>query len=407
MNIRRSAAVLTAAVAVISAATPAIAAPSPSASPSAAQASGLYGSADPKYDGVWRQSLTLLAQHSLDLKPADAAVNWLTGQQCADGSFAAYRADTTKPCAAGTATADMTAIAVQALNAIGGHDAETGKAVTWLKGQQAKDGGWGYPGSGSDANTTGGVIAALIAAGDKPADVRKNGKNPYDALAALAIPCGKEGGGALSLPPMKGAKLSANAYATAAGVLGALDKGLNAYAGEQRQDAAKCTGTDATPADIARNGTAYLNAELKRTGDHLETTLGGAKPQPDYGTTAYTVVALAAQGYTEQAKKPYAWLAKNSVKWAQQSGPAAYAELILATRSVGESPYSFGGTDLVKALNATGPAPTKIKHATGLDIDDNSNDSDGYGVWWIVGVGLVAGIGAGFLISGRKKRQQP
>ncbi|MFJ3230075.1 prenyltransferase/squalene oxidase repeat-containing protein [Streptomyces sp. NPDC086787] len=406
MNIHRSAAVL-AAVAVIGTAAPAMAAPSASPSPSAALPSGLYGNADPKFDGVWRQSLTLLAQHAVGLTPADKAVDWLTGQQCADGSFAAFRADATKPCAAGTATADMTAVAVQALKAIGGHDAEAGKAVTWLKAQQSADGGWGYPGSGSDANTTGGVIAALTAVGENPAGVSKGGKNPYDALAALAVPCGKDGGGALGLPPMKGAKLSANAYATAAGVLGALNKGLATTAGKARSGDAKCSGTDLKPEDIARNGTAYLTAELHRTGGHLESALAGAEPQPDHGSTAYTVVALAAQGYTEQARKPYAWLEKNSVKWAQQSGPAAYAELILAAHVVGGNPRDFGGTDLVKALNATGPAPQEMKKPTGADTEKADKSDSGYGVWWIVGVGLVAGIGAGFLLSGRKKRQQP
>ena len=64
MNVRRSAAALAATV-VLGAAAPAMAADSPSASPSPALPKGLYGTTDPTYDGVWRQSLALLAQDTV------------------------------------------------------------------------------------------------------------------------------------------------------------------------------------------------------------------------------------------------------------------------------------------------------------------------------------------------------
>lgn len=141
MNVRRSAAVLAAAVA-IGTATPAVAA-SPSPSPSLP--SGLYGSSDPTYDGVWRQSLALIALHRVDVEPAQAAVDWLAGQQCANGAFPAFRADPTKACDAKVMVdTNSTAAAVQALSASGAHDTAVGKAVTWLKSVQNKDGGWGY-----------------------------------------------------------------------------------------------------------------------------------------------------------------------------------------------------------------------------------------------------------------------
>ncbi|MET9971035.1 hypothetical protein ABZZ80_35325, partial [Streptomyces sp. NPDC006356] len=130
MYVRRSAAVL-AAVTVIGTVTPAFAA-DPTPSPSIAVPSGLYGKADPTYDGVWRQSLALLAQDTVDVKPATEAVDWLTGQQCADGAFAPFRADVSKTCDAKTPVdTNNTAAAVQALAALGGHGAATGKAVDW------------------------------------------------------------------------------------------------------------------------------------------------------------------------------------------------------------------------------------------------------------------------------------
>ncbi|MFE9770507.1 prenyltransferase/squalene oxidase repeat-containing protein [Streptomyces sp. NPDC005931] len=406
MNVRRSAAVL-AAVAVFGAAAPAAADSSPSPSPSRALPSALYGDGDPQYDGVWRQSLALLAQDAVGVKPPRSAVGWLTGQQCADGSFAPYRADTTVPCDAKTMVdTNQTAAAVQALAALGGHDAVTGKAVAWLKSVQNKDGGWGYlAGGASDANSTSVVVGALAAVGEKPAGVRKGGKSPYDALLKLALPCVGDGAGAFAFQPDKKGGLAANADATAAGVLGSLGKGLVAEPGKAGAAAAGCEKAG-TPARAAANGAAYLTKALAEDG-HLTSALPGSEDQPDHGNTADAVVALAALGATGPAEKSLAWLERNSADWAAQSGPAAYAQLILAARATGADPRDFGGTDLVRQLTATGPAGTAAKGGEAVRADEEEKDDSGFGVWWYVGVFLVAGIGIGFLISGRAKRQQP
>ncbi|WP_330340386.1 prenyltransferase/squalene oxidase repeat-containing protein [Streptomyces sp. NBC_00557] len=406
MNVRRSAAAL-AAVGVLAAAAPATAAgQSPSPSPKVAVPSGLYGKSDPTYDGVWRQSLTLVAQRTLGYRPAAKAVDWLTGQQCANGAFAAFRADPAKACDAKVVVdTNSTAAAVQALEAVGGHDDAVGKAVTWLKSVQNKDGGWGYsPGGASDTNSTSVVIGALTAAGTDPASAKASGRSPYDFLAAMSLPCGKAGGGALAYQPDKKGKLAANADATAAGVLGALGKGFAAEAGKApAKDACAGAGHPA-PARIADNAGAYLAAAVARTG-HLQSTLPGAKDQPDYGNTADTVVALAADGRTEPAKKTYAWLEKNAGPWAAQSGPAAYAQLILAAHAVGAQPGDFGGTSLVRSLYALGPAPAMDGATHATKKPGRSDGGSSFGVWWFVGVCLVAGIGVGFLLSGRKKQQ--
>ncbi|MEU1402359.1 prenyltransferase/squalene oxidase repeat-containing protein [Streptomyces sp. NPDC005728] len=413
MNVRRSAAAL-AAIGVLAAAAPATAAdPSPSASPKVTVPSGLFGKADPKYDGVWRQSLALLAQRTLGYHPAASAVDWLLGQQCDKGGFAAFRADTTKPCGGkGGAQPDTnsTAAAVQALQTLGGHDAAVRKALVWLTPLQNKDGGWGYfPGAPSDTNSTGVVIGAFAAVGQDPAQLHIKGKNPYDLLAKWSLPCDGSGAGALAYQPDKKGKLAANADATAAGALGALGKGFVVEPGKAEDKAGDktpaCTASaKPTPAQVADNAVAYLTAAVASTG-HLKSVLAGAEDQPDYGNTADTVVALAADGRTAQAKKPYAWLEKNAAKWAQQSGPAAYAQLILAAHAVGAQPRDFGGTNLVEALNATGPAPQAAGRT--VEPDETTESDSGTRVWWIVGVGLVAGIGIGFLLSGRRKKQQP
>ncbi|MGW7380041.1 prenyltransferase/squalene oxidase repeat-containing protein [Streptomyces sp. NPDC054794] len=405
MNVRRSAAAL-AVIAVIGAATPAAADPSPSAS--AALPSGLYGSTDPKYDGVWRQSLALIAQRAVGETPSGKAVDWLTEQQCSNGAFAAYRADTSKPCEGNVAfDTNATAAAAQALMAVHDHDGQARSAVSWLKGQQNKDGGWGYTSPGpSDTNSTGVVIGALAAVGDHPSVLRGEGKSPYDLLAKMSLPCDAQAGGALAYQPDKKGKLVANADATAAGVLGALGKGFVVTAAKRPADYGKCAeGKSLTPRGVSGNGAAYLAVTMLRNGNHLTSVLPGAKDQPDYGNTADAVVALAARGWTEEARKPYAWLEKNSAQWAKQGGPAAYAELILAAHAMGEDPRNFGGTDLVRELNATGPAPQTAKRAA--EPAKKAEHDSGTNVWWIVGTGLVAGIGIGFLLSGRRKKQQP
>ncbi|MFE9607575.1 prenyltransferase/squalene oxidase repeat-containing protein [Streptomyces sp. NPDC006012] len=415
MNVRRSAAVL-ATVGVLAAASPALAA-SPSPSPSTALPSGLYGDADPKFDGVWRQSLALLAQRTASVTPAAKAVDWLTGQQCADGAFAAFRADPGRACDAKVVVdTNSTSAAVQALTATGGHDSAVGKAVTWLKSVQNKDGGWGYtPGGASDANSTGVVIGALAAAGERPAAVVKNGRTPYDALLALALPCSGDDGGAFAYQPDKKGKLAANADATAAAVVGLLGAGLTAKAATAGDAPSGAPGTDCagthkpTPERAAADGAAYLARAVAKDG-HLTSALAGAPEQPDYGNTADAVVALAAQGGADRAAKPLAWLEKDAAAWAKQNGPAAYAQLIFAAHATGTDPRDFGGTDLVRALGATGPAPQAARQAGPGDASDASDQKDdnggsGTGLWWIIGTGLVAGVGIGFLLSGRRKRQ--
>ncbi|MFJ8502988.1 prenyltransferase/squalene oxidase repeat-containing protein [Streptomyces avermitilis] len=424
MIVRRSAAVLAVTALIGGATAPAALADdaSPSASPSRAFPSALYGSTDPTYDGVWRQSLALLAQHTVGVRPAAKAVNWLTGQQCASGAFAPYRADANEKCDAKTMVdTNSTAAAVQALAALGGHDAEVGQAVRWLKDVQNKDGGWGYTAGGaSDTNSTSVVIGALAAAGDEPKEQTKGEKSPYDALLALSVPCDETGGGAFAFQPDKKGALAANADATAAGVVGSLGKGfVIEAAGKASKGSAEskgsgdskgsacASGDSFAPADAAHNGASYLAATLAKT-PYLKSAMPGAKPQPDYGNTADAVVALAAAGSTSATARPLAWLEKNSGVWAAKAGPAAYAQLIFAARAAGAQPRDFGGVDLVEKLGATGPAAQKSSRDSATPAPDAKrvDHKSAFNVWWLVGVCLVAGIGIGFLLSRRNKRQQ-
>ncbi|MEV2247044.1 prenyltransferase/squalene oxidase repeat-containing protein [Streptomyces sp. NPDC049970] len=418
MSVRRRAAALAITAVLCGAAAPAaLAAPSPSPSSSApALPAGLYGTKDPTYDGVWRQSLAFLAQRIELVTPATKSVDWLVGQQCASGAFAAYR-DASKPCDAKTvADTNATAAAVQAMVELAVHREVVDNGVSWLKSVQNDDGGWGYnPGSPSDANSTAVVTGALGRAGVPLADITKpGGKTPYTALQGFALPCGGEGGGAFAYQPDKNGKLTANADATAAAVLGAMGKGM-AAGNSNAVKAPVCTeGTGLTVEQSAQNGAHYLATALSGSG-HLDLPpMPGAEdsaPQPDFGNTADAVVALAASGHKDKAAGAVAYLEKNAQGWAEEGGPAATAQLVLAAHATGTDARDFGGVDLVKQLNATGPAPaaTAAPSPTSTAPEkpaDTSSDDEGLGLWWIIGIGLAFGAGVGFLLSGRRKNQQ-
>ncbi|MFF6838853.1 prenyltransferase/squalene oxidase repeat-containing protein [Streptomyces tanashiensis] len=414
-TVRRGAAALAAAAVVLgtAAAVPAAAAPSPTPSTGTLPA-GLYGTKDPTYDGVWRQSLAFLAQRSTGYQPADQSVDWLLGQQCADGSFASYRADVSKPCDAKTMRdTNATAVAVQALRAVRRQAAapETiDKAVKagsgWLRTVQNKDGGWGYSAGGaSDANSTSVVVGALAAIGVRPGSFTSaEGRTPYDALLTFALPCtDKDGAGAFAYQPDKTGKLLANADATAAATLAGLGKSVVATKASPDQPPACADLSKPTVERAALNGASYLAKALAKTGHLMLPPMPGATDtteQPDVGNTADAVVALAASGVTKQAEPALTWLEKNSAAWAKEGGPAAYAQLILAARATETDPREFGTADLVEQLNATGPAPK----APDTSASSTSDDEDsGFDIWWIIGIGTVVGVGIGFLVSGRRK----
>lgn len=446
MNVRRSATALAALAALCTAAAPAAfadASPSPKPSGgSAALPKGLYGAKDPKFDGVWRQSLALLAQDAVGVTPARSAIDWLAGQQCEDGGFAAYRADATAACdpKKGEFT-DATAAAVQALAAVGGRSAAVEKGVGWLKENQNDDGGWGMnPGSPSDANSTSAAVGAFAAAGQDPKQVKsaKGGRTPYDVLLGLQLGCdAKEGQrGAFAYTADKG-KPVANDLATTAAALATEGKGWVfepagkdagkapepldcGSGGKDGKDGKSDKSGSAKPAGVteaARAAAAYLSEAMAGHGSHLLSAMPGAEDQPDFGGTADAIVALAAGEHSATAAKPLQWLQneKNgALAWAK-GDPGALAKLVLAAHAAGADPRSFGGVDLVQRLNATGPKPESVSAAGSQSGSDEGKDKDGEkkdddkggvgGVWWTVGVFMVAGIGIGFLLSGRKKQQ--
>ncbi|MBP0461727.1 prenyltransferase/squalene oxidase repeat-containing protein [Streptomyces montanisoli] len=400
----------------------------------ATHASGLYGSKDPAADGVSRQSLAMLGQYAAEVRPANSAIGWLQSQQCADGSFTPYRPQPAVPCTpAQPRDINSTALAMQALSSVGGQHPRLKAALNWLRTQQNPDGGWGAtPGAPTDTATTSVVIGSLAMMGAKPSSVKSpfTGKQPYDALVAAAVPCAPAGGadagatggggGFAASPPSPGQRPVADAHATVKALLGGIGK-RQVAAPVQSGPPPKCDPAGATaPEGVARNGAAYLAPLLAPAGSHLDTVTG----TPDPAATAEAVVAMCAAGYGNKAEGALHWLEKHGPAWAQKTGPAAYARLIFAAHTAGVDPADFGGVDLVKKLNATGPAPKPVPKPThsgspaptpsptpseaamnpaaiapAADADNSPVFSGA--VWWVA-IGVIVLIAAGVVVVNRR-----
>ena len=154
------------------------------------QASGLFGVANADFDGAFRQGLSLLALDAVGV-PNTTGTDWLIDQQCDDGLWTAFRADTSVACPpvdpnmfTGPDT-NSTALAVLALQAHG-VSAPASDGADALGTVRNPGGAWGYLAQSdqtTDANSTGIVMAALRAV---------NGTTDaagLDSLLALQVGC--------------------------------------------------------------------------------------------------------------------------------------------------------------------------------------------------------------------------
>lgn len=151
---------------------------------------GLFGFADPTYDGTYRQGLALLGLRAAG-ETDDLALDWLEDQQCASGLWTSFRADTSVPCPPPDAVAytgpdsNSTALAVMALSAHG-RVASAAAGVSALLATRAANGGWNFI-LGTDMATDA-ASTALVAIALRMV----NGSADTEALEALVrfqAPC--------------------------------------------------------------------------------------------------------------------------------------------------------------------------------------------------------------------------
>ena len=249
---------------------------------------GLFGSQDPTFDGAYRQGLSLMALAAVGVGN-DAAVQWLVEQQCADGGWTAYRADTTVPCPAPSPStftgpdSNSTAAALSGLEAFGVDP--TQDAVAFLESTQGTDGGWAYipaKDQQSDPNSTALVVQALIAADvDPEADARfdEDGGDPLARLLSFQLGCeAGEDAGAFFFP-ITGTDPTANVLATVQSVPAAAGESFPLDAGQvtTEQPSVPCAfpgprAEPRSPVPAATQGTDAARQTLPATGPDASQT---------------------------------------------------------------------------------------------------------------------------------------
>lgn len=323
--------------------------------------SGLFGAQDPTFDGVFRQGLALLALDVAGVRPSADAVAFLRAQQCADGGFVGYRADTSVPCDPAKEDTNGTAVATQAFAALS--LSLSSDPLAYLRSVQEANGGFPYSkGFGTDANSTALSIGAIVAAGGDPTDATwvRAGSSPYDALRSLQLGCETAGADRGAFDFQAQVPLRANDFATVQAVLGMLGQPLpvppGPIAATEPQLDCPATGpvTNKQSADAAAG---YLARKLRSGGGHIDTPadFGGGV---DYGSTVNAVLALAADGTgAEAVTLTTNYLSTHVDDYVKGSDgvdrPGALANLILVAHATGRDPRSFGGTNLVLRLRAT------------------------------------------------------
>ena len=273
---------------------------------------GLFGDQDPTYDGVFRESLGLLAYAAAGETPPAEAVSWLLGQQCPDGGFQAFRAVTTDPCQKSDPVAyagedtNSSGLAAAALRAVGQSNAAD-RALAWAVAAQNTDGGFPYfLGGSSDANSTAMVLFGTNTAGRSPSSVAVGGVSAADFLVGLQLGCegaatDDDGGFAFQ---DYGSGLLDNDAASVQAVL--------ALSGAALPVTPRAVSTSVPRADCTTGPTPAPTATPAALGaGHLARVLdafSGAVPQVDYssgarvpgsvsaGDTAWAAMSLAAVG---------------------------------------------------------------------------------------------------------------
>jgi len=223
--------------------------------------SGLFGVQDPAFDGAFRQSLAIIALKAVGSPPVDA-VNWLSTQQCPDKGWQSYRADTTAACTATDVASfagedtNSTAIAEQAFRSLS-LTPPKGDPLDFLKAAQNTDGGFGFlKGTGTDANSTGLVIQAVVAGGEDPTAGRWAiaGGTPLTALLGLQLGCDAAAADRGAFDYQTESPLKANLLATVQAVPGAARKPFPLATGAPA--AAEPVACDTTPAPTTTTTTA-------------------------------------------------------------------------------------------------------------------------------------------------------
>lgn len=317
---------------------------------------GLYGAQDATYDGVYRHSLVILGLTAHGQKVPAGAVQWLMAQQCADGGFEPYRADTMKVCTQPDPTnyvgeeTNSTASAAMALAAVG-QKARATKALAYLRTAQNADGGFAYyVGGASDVNSTALAIMAFRANGIAAASVQKAGKHAYNFLAANMLGCSSTAPGSFAFFGESSDKATVQA-------LVALRSTLPWKRATPVYDFWPACPTPTSSASLWSAAAFHTTKQLASNGFQIPipAAWGGGSDTSD---TAWAALGLLGSGRdlatTSSTMKTLRSAAKTYVV-DKQGNPLAgrVALLLLVSAASGDSPQNFGGVDLLKLANGS------------------------------------------------------
>ncbi len=301
------------------------------------------------------QAMAILGLVAAGQQVPVTATNYLIDQQAADGSW-------------GLGDPDTTAQAVMALIGSGNvepTDAAIQKALGFFHDTQLPSGGWRpwWDTDPANADSTGWVIQALVAAGYTPATESwaHLHNTPHTALLDLQKPDGRIGG------------IYANAYSTSEAVFGLTEQPLFFLGREHR----------------ALRALTWMGALQD---------VDGAWPTPfghPAGPTCDAVLAYAAAGYD-----PYTVKAPGSVTSAMDYlsntaisfvslDPSSAGKLAIAVEAAGGDADNFGGVNIVHVLTSTWYSPT-----TGAFGDAANSWYQAFGVMGLAAAGETIPISA-------------
>lgn len=319
---------------------------------------GLFGSQDPTFDGVYRQGLAITGLAAVDRRVPSAAIRWLLDQQCGNGSFMSYRADTTQKCLkpdpvnfVGQDT-NATALAAMALRVVD-RTSEAKSAITYLRRVQNPDGGFPYfAGEPSDSNSTGLVLAAMSGARQN-ASLRDQSKQARKYLKQVQLRCDAPAKDRGLLQYQAGIGTS-DVLGSAQGALGqvtTLPAVLRPTTGAAYtcRDGSPVAGTNGLPGLLHA-----LARGLKSNQGLLPSSFGSG---PDISASATATITLAAAEYKPSVVRTAVSALKRStagyVAIDGETNAGATGTMLLTAAATGANPTKFGGVNLVATLKAS------------------------------------------------------
>lgn len=316
---------------------------------------GLFGTQDPTYDGVFRQSYALMGLVAAGANIPRPAVNWLLDQQCADGSFVAYRADTTEPCPPSDPTTysgpdtNSTALALSALTAVGETEA-AGAAGSWLLAQQTRGGGFPYYAGGAPDTISTGLVMAALKLVDGTSKQRRSAAN---FERRMAYGCTAEPDQVGSMPYMSG--MVPESMSTTQSLLGLSRAFLVRERSQQRANPSVSCDSNGRVENVKGATAHWIARELRANDGRLPDAFD--PEATDWNSTAVAIIGLVAARTggiaTDIAITALADNIDSYVVDGEGGRAGALGTAILAAVATGSDPRDFGGRDLVADLQAT------------------------------------------------------